>query len=147
MRTVLRYSSRTEGFPEIRYTGAPPGRQGIHGSPHKLGARRGPAHSGRSCAEWAFVDWACPTLGIVVVPIYRRYPDQSQFIIRFGSSGWSAARPSSEPGRRLDESNGSSFQARQTTSDLDEGEWQRNADHRRRTSRDHLHKRSGQSRR
>lgn len=33
--------------------------------------------------EWAFVDWACQTLGIVLVPIYPTLPaDQSQYIVQ-----------------------------------------------------------------
>src|SRR6185369_13766820 len=36
-----------------------------------------------SCAEWAFLDWACQTLGIVVVPIYPTLPaDQAQYIVK-----------------------------------------------------------------
>ena len=35
-----------------------------------------------SCKEWAFVDWASQTLGIVVVPIYPTLPtDQTQYIV------------------------------------------------------------------
>ena len=35
-----------------------------------------------NCPEWAFADWACQTLGIVVVPIYPTLPaDQAQYIV------------------------------------------------------------------
>lgn len=34
-----------------------------------------------NCLEWALLDWACQTLGIVLVPIYPTLPaDQAQFI-------------------------------------------------------------------
>ena len=36
-----------------------------------------------NCVEWALVDWACQTLGIVVVPIYSTLPaDQAAYIVR-----------------------------------------------------------------
>jgi len=36
-----------------------------------------------NCPEWAFADWACQTLGIVVVPIYPTLPaDQAQYIVK-----------------------------------------------------------------
>ncbi len=36
-----------------------------------------------NCPEWAFVDWACQTLGVVVVPIYPTLPaDQASYIVR-----------------------------------------------------------------
>lgn len=36
-----------------------------------------------NCPEWAFVDWACQTLGIIVVPIYPTLPpDQAQYIVK-----------------------------------------------------------------
>src|ERR1017187_4580364 len=36
-----------------------------------------------NCVEWAFVDWACHTLGIVVVPIYPTLPaDQVSYMVR-----------------------------------------------------------------
>lgn len=42
-----------------------------------------------SCAEWAFVDWACQTLGVVVVPIYPTLPkDQTQFIVQDSGANW-----------------------------------------------------------
>ena len=36
-----------------------------------------------NACEWAFTDWACQTLGAIVVPIYPTLPaDQSQFLVR-----------------------------------------------------------------
>jgi long-chain acyl-CoA synthetase len=36
-----------------------------------------------NCPEWAFADWACQTLGIIVVPIYPTLPpDQAQYIVK-----------------------------------------------------------------
>lgn len=36
-----------------------------------------------NCVEWAWFDWACRSLGVIVVPIYPTLPaDQSQYILR-----------------------------------------------------------------
>jgi long-chain acyl-CoA synthetase len=36
-----------------------------------------------NCVEWAWIDWACRCLGVIVVPIYPTLPeDQSQYILR-----------------------------------------------------------------
>ncbi len=36
-----------------------------------------------NCPEWAWADWACQTLGVVVVPIYPTLPaDQAQYIVK-----------------------------------------------------------------
>jgi len=36
-----------------------------------------------NCVEWALVDWACQTLGLVVVPIYPTLPsDQASYIVK-----------------------------------------------------------------
>lgn len=36
-----------------------------------------------NCVEWALFDWACRSLGVIVVPIYPTLPaDQSQYILR-----------------------------------------------------------------
>lgn len=36
-----------------------------------------------NCIEWALADWACQTLGLIVVPIYPTLPaDQAQYIVR-----------------------------------------------------------------
>ncbi len=35
-----------------------------------------------NCPEWAFTDWACQTMGVIVVPIYPTLPaDQAQYIV------------------------------------------------------------------
>jgi len=35
-----------------------------------------------NCKEWVFLDWACRTMGVVLVPIYPTLPtDQSQYIV------------------------------------------------------------------
>jgi long-chain acyl-CoA synthetase len=49
-----------------------------------LGLQRGErvCIQSESCKEWAYFDWACQTLGIVVVPIYPTLPaDQTQYIV------------------------------------------------------------------
>lgn len=36
-----------------------------------------------NCVEWAFIDWACQSLGVILVPIYPTLPaDQTQFIVK-----------------------------------------------------------------
>ena len=55
------------------------------GAVRSLGWKRGDrvAIQSENCKEWAFFDWACHTLGIVVVPIYPTLPsDQSQYIVK-----------------------------------------------------------------
>lgn len=59
-----------------------------------LGIRRGSrlCIQSESCAEWAFVDWACQTLGVVVVPIYPTLPvDQTQYIVKDSGAEWVVA--------------------------------------------------------
>jgi len=58
--------------------------RGYAGALGGLGVRRGDRvviHS-ENCAEWAFADWACQTLGAIVTPIYPTLPaDQVQYIV------------------------------------------------------------------
>lgn len=59
-----------------------------------LGVQRGAklCLQSESCAEWAFVDWACQTLGIVLVPIYPTLPeDQTQYIVQDSGAEWVVA--------------------------------------------------------
>lgn len=49
----------------------------------ELGVRRGDRVClfSENCAEWAWVDWACQTLGVVLVPVYPTLPaEQAAFI-------------------------------------------------------------------
>ena len=49
-----------------------------------LGVERGDrvAIQSDNCPEWAFTDWACQTLGAILVPLYPTLPaDQSQYIV------------------------------------------------------------------
>ena len=49
----------------------------------QLGVRRGDRVClfSENCAEWAWVDWACQTLGVVLVPVYPTLPaEQAAFI-------------------------------------------------------------------
>jgi len=51
----------------------------------ELGIQRGDrlVIQSENCPEWAWLDWACQCLGIVVVPIYPTLPaDQSQYIVQ-----------------------------------------------------------------
>ena len=61
------------------------------GAVDSLGIRRGDrvCIQSENCVEWAFFDWACQSLGIVVVPIYPTLPaDQSQFIAKDSGAKW-----------------------------------------------------------
>ncbi|MBS1716966.1 MAG: long-chain fatty acid--CoA ligase [Armatimonadetes bacterium] len=52
---------------------------------HKYGLKRGDrvVILSENCPEWAMTDWACQTLGLVVVPIYPTLPaDQAQYIAK-----------------------------------------------------------------
>lgn len=49
------------------------------------GLKRGDrlALQSENCVEWSLVDWACRSLGIILVPIYPTLPaDQTQYIVR-----------------------------------------------------------------
>lgn len=53
-----------------------------------------------SCAEWAFLDWACQTLGVVVVPIYPTLPsDQTEFIVKDSGAEWVVAGSVEQQGK------------------------------------------------
>ncbi len=50
-----------------------------------LGLQRGDrlAVQSENCVEWAWLDWACQALGVVLVPIYPTLPaDQAKFIVK-----------------------------------------------------------------
>ena len=54
------------------------------GALRSLGIRRGDkvAIQSDNCVEWAFVDWACSSMGVVSVPIYPTLPaDQTVYIV------------------------------------------------------------------
>lgn len=49
----------------------------------KMGLQRGDRVSvlSENCVEWAYTDWACQSLGLILVPIYPTLPaDQAQYI-------------------------------------------------------------------
>lgn len=59
--------------------------RGYAGALKALGLEMGDrlAIQSENCVEWVFTDWACQTLGIVVVPIYSTLPpDQTQYIVK-----------------------------------------------------------------
>lgn len=73
------------GFKPISYSKLYEVVHSYAGAISSLGLKKGDklAIQSESCKEWAFVDWACQTLGIVVVPIYPTLPaDQTQYIVR-----------------------------------------------------------------
>jgi len=73
------------GFREIRYGELFDIVRGYAGALRQLGAVRGDSVClvSENCPEWAFVDWACQCLGVVLVPIYPTLPaDQTEYIVR-----------------------------------------------------------------
>ncbi len=72
-------------FSAIRYSELLDTVRAYSGAIRSLGIKRGDrvAILSENCAEWAFVDWACHTLGVVVVPIYPTLPaDQATYIVK-----------------------------------------------------------------
>lgn len=73
------------GFREISYKELYSTVQAYAGAIDSLGLKRGDRLCilSENCPEWAFADWACQTLGVVVVPIYPTLPaDQAQYIVK-----------------------------------------------------------------
>lgn len=73
------------GFREISYKELYSTVHAYAGAIDSLGLKRGDRLCilSENCPEWAFADWACQTLGVVVVPIYPTLPaDQAQYIVK-----------------------------------------------------------------
>jgi len=73
------------GFREIRYSELVEIARQYAGAIRSHGLAKGDrlVIFSENCVEWAFVDWACQTLGVIVVPIYPTLPaDQAAYIIR-----------------------------------------------------------------
>jgi long-chain acyl-CoA synthetase len=74
-----------DGFKPISYTELGETVYGYAGAIDSFGPKQGDrlVILGENCPEWAFTDWACQTLGIIVVPIYPTLPsDQAQYIVK-----------------------------------------------------------------
>ncbi|MBC8064270.1 MAG: long-chain fatty acid--CoA ligase [Chlorobia bacterium] len=74
-----------EGFDEIKYRDLYPKVRDYAGVVASLGVVKGDrlVILSENCVEWALVDWACQTLGVIVVPIYPTLPpDQAQYIVQ-----------------------------------------------------------------
>ncbi|HTQ10929.1 MAG TPA: AMP-binding protein, partial [Fimbriimonadaceae bacterium] len=74
-----------EGFREIGYGELFETVRAYAGAVDSLGLKKGDrlVIISENCPEWAFADWACQTLGIIVVPIYPTLPpDQAQYIVK-----------------------------------------------------------------
>ena len=74
-----------EGFEEIRYRDLGERVRRYAAVVDTLGLAKGDrlVILSENCMEWALVDWACQTLGIIVVPIYPTLPaDQAQYIVK-----------------------------------------------------------------
>lgn len=72
-------------FTEIKYRELLDTIRGYAGVVRSLGIERGDhvVILSENCVEWALVDWACHTLGVVVVPIYPTLPaDQAAYIVQ-----------------------------------------------------------------
>jgi long-chain acyl-CoA synthetase len=73
-----------DGFREISYAELCETVRAYAGAVDSFGLKKGDrlVIVSENCPEWAFCDWACQTLGIVVVPIYPTLPaDQAQYIV------------------------------------------------------------------
>jgi len=93
-RSVARFGSKTavlvpergkEDFLPLTYAQFGEKVRSYAAALHDLGVVRGDrvAILGENAVEWAFADWACQTLGVVVVPIYPTLPaDQAEYIVR-----------------------------------------------------------------
>lgn len=83
-RTAMMVPTK-EGFDETKYRDLYPKVRDYAGVIHSLGLAKGDrlVILSENCIEWALVDWACQTLGIIVVPIYPTLPpDQAQYIVK-----------------------------------------------------------------
>jgi long-chain acyl-CoA synthetase len=94
-RSVARYGTRTavltppekgrDDFNPITYSQFGETVRGYAGAVRALGLTRGDrlVILSDNCVEWALTDWACQTLGVVVVPIYPTLPpEQTEYIVR-----------------------------------------------------------------
>lgn len=73
-----------DGFTAISYRELYETVRAYAGAIHSLGLQKGErlVILSENCPEWAYADWACQTLGVVVVPIYPTLPaDQAQYIV------------------------------------------------------------------
>lgn len=90
-RSVRRFPDRVAmmnpekgGFREIRYCELYDQVKRYAGVLKRMGLVRGDrlALISENAAEWAFLDWACQCLGVVLVPIYPTLPaDQAEYIV------------------------------------------------------------------
>jgi len=74
-----------EAFQEIKYRDLYGKVRDYAGEVQALGVQKGDRLIilSENCVEWALADWACQTLGVVVVPIYPTLPsDQAQYIVQ-----------------------------------------------------------------
>ena len=70
-----------------------------------LGIRKGDriCVQSENCIEWAFLDWACQSLGVILVPIYPTLPaDQARYIAQDCGAKWIVAGSSEQ----LEKTNG-----------------------------------------
>lgn len=71
-------------YESLSYKDLPERVRSYAGALRSLGLKKGDrvALQSESCIDWALVDWACQSLGIILVPIYPTLPpDQTQFIV------------------------------------------------------------------
>ena len=74
-----------DGFEDIRYRELLDIVRSYSGVILSLGLKRGDhvVILSENCAEWAFADWGCLSLGLVVVPIYPTLPaDRASYIVK-----------------------------------------------------------------
>jgi len=82
---IAMLNPRKDGFEEIRYRDLGERVRRYAAVVDTFGLTKGDrlVILSENCMEWALVDWACQTLGIIVVPIYPTLPsDQAQYIVK-----------------------------------------------------------------
>src|SRR6185312_1658353 len=82
---VAMMAPEKSGFREIRYRELLATAEAYAGAIQSLGLERGDrlAIFSENCVEWAFTDWGCQLLGVIVVPIYPTLPgEQAGYIIQ-----------------------------------------------------------------
>lgn len=94
-----------KGFTEIKYADLGETVRRWASAVESLGIRRGDriCIQSENCVEWAFLDWACQSLGVILVPIYPTLPaDQARYIAQDCGAKWIIAGSSEQ----LEKTNG-----------------------------------------
>jgi long-chain acyl-CoA synthetase len=83
-KVAMQIPAKSE-FEDLKYRELVDRVRSYAGAIRSLGLRRGDhvVILSENCVEWAFADWGCLSLGLVVVPIYPTLPaDQASYIVK-----------------------------------------------------------------